>query len=378
VVAVLGAYLAALVLATGAYADTGPADAELQQDMQAIVAADGGPPGISAVVQRGMRRRLLTAGSAARGASDPIRINDHMRIASVTKAFTGAVVLRLVRRDKLKLGDTVAKVRPDLPPAWGAITVRQLLYHTSGLPNYTESKGFQAYFPTHLKDYLSPEQILDFVRNEPLNFPPGSDYRYSNTDNIVLGLMAESAASQPFSLLLQRLVLRPLGLTETSFPSGLEIPEPFVRGYIYDGPGAPLVDVSEELSPSGTWAAGAIISTPADLNSFIRAWGAGRFLGPRLRRAQTRFIEGAPGQPAGPGDNSGGLALYRYETRCGTVFGHTGNFPGYTQFIASSPDGSRSTVVSANEQIERETGAPGLFEPLRGIYADAACAALAR
>jgi D-alanyl-D-alanine carboxypeptidase len=97
-----------------------------------------------------------------------------------------------------------------------------------------------------------------------------------------------------------------------------------------------------------------------------------------MRNAQTRFLPPfTGGQPPGPGQNRGGLTLFRYRTPCGVVFGHSGNFPGYTQWIASSPDGSRSTVVTANEQLDVETGAPGVFPHLRTVFRRAACAALA-
>ena len=83
--------------------------------------------------------------------------------------------------------------------------------------------------------------------------------------------------------------------------------------------------------------------------------------------------------PPGPGKNSAGLALFRYQTKCGTVYGHTGNFPGYTQFIASSSDGRRSIVVSANEQLDLGPLAhPAVFRYMRAAFEAGACAALAR
>jgi D-alanyl-D-alanine carboxypeptidase len=257
------------------------------------------------------------------------------------------------------------------------VTLRELLYHTSGLPNYTADPEFLGYFVSHLKDFISPQQVLSFVTDQPLVFPNGTRYEYSNTDNLVIGLMAERATGRSYEQLLRDLVWRPLGLRRTSFPSGFLLPRPFVSGYVFDAPGQPLENVSEEISVSSVWAAGAIVSTPADQNRFIRAWGSGRLLSRKLRRQQTNFIPGAAGEPPGPGQNSGGLTLFRYKLPCGTVFGHTGNFPGYTQFIASSPDGSRSTSVSANLQLDVATGPPGVFPVLHDVFRLAACAALA-
>jgi Beta-lactamase len=94
------------------------------------------------------------------------------------------------------------------------------------------------------------------------------------------------------------------------------------------------------LSPSGAWASGAIVSTPADLGAFIRAELGGRFFDRAQRVAQMRFVAGASSRP-GPGRNTAGLAIFRYQTRCGTVYGHTGDFPGYVQWIAATADGRR-------------------------------------
>jgi D-alanyl-D-alanine carboxypeptidase len=306
-------------------------------------------------------------------------MRQHMRVASVTKAFTGAVLLRLVERGRISLNTTVGEVRPEMDPTWHPITLRQLAYHTSGLPNYTATPAFQAYFGGHLKDYMSPQEIVAFGASEPLEFTPGTRYEYSNTDNIVMALMAETVTGRPFKRLLSTLVLKPLRLTDTSFSPKTPLPKPFIRGYAFDGPGAPYEDLSEELNPSGTWAAGMIVSSPRDLNRFARAWGGGSLLtSAKMRRAQTAFLPAfTGGEPPGPGQNRGGLTLYRYATPCGVVLGHSGNFPGYTQWIASSPDGSRSAAVTANIALNTPaTGDQEAFRALRRIFRRAACAAL--
>lgn len=379
--AVLLAAAAAIGVATprDAIAGTAQADARLDRSIRTLLSQPQGPPGVAVLVQRGDEVGHHSFGRASLAAPGRIRPTQHMRIASVTKAFTGAVLLRLVEKGRQKLDTTVGAVRPGLPASWHPITLRQLLYHTSGLPNYTATPAFQAYFPAHLAEFISPQQIVDFAATEPLEFPPGSRYEYSNTDNIVMALMAETVTGRQFSALMKALVFRPLGLRDTRFSAATPLPKPFVRGYVFDGPGDPLLDVSELISPSGTWAAGMIVSTQRDLNTFIRAWGGGSLLrSAKLRKAQTRFLPPfTAGEPPGPGQNRGGLTLFRYKTPCGVVYGHSGNFPGYAQWIASSRDGSRSAVVSVNEQLNIDAGAPGVFPFLRRVYRRAACAALA-
>ena len=98
----------------------------------------------------------------------PIRRNDHLRTASNAKAFSGAVALQLVDDGSLSLESTIAAVLPTLPAAWGAVTLRQLLQHTSGLPNYTKSPGWQAQAATDPQATVTPEFLLGLVANEPL------------------------------------------------------------------------------------------------------------------------------------------------------------------------------------------------------------------
>ena len=121
-------------------------------------------------------------------------------------------------------------------------------------------------------------------------------------------------------------------------------------------PGHPAEDVSEAVSASAAWAAGGLVSTPADTNRFIRAYLAPRFFSRATQAAQLRFVPGSS-QPAGPGVNASGLGVFRYRTRCGTMYGHTGNFLGYTQLAAASRGGANSVTVTATEQLTRKTHA---------------------
>ena len=298
-----------------------------------------------------------------------------MRLASTSKAFSGAVALSLVRRGRLELDDTIGERLPALPAAWSAVTLRQALHHTSGLPDYTASPGFQAALGADLLRSFTRPELISYVAGEPLQFAPDSDYAYSNTDNVVVALMAEAATRQSYERLLGTQVYSPLGLTQTSLPSGAELPRPFAHGYALD-PSDPPEDVSEAVSMSGVWASGGMQSTPTELARFVRGYVSGELFGRRLRSQQRDWVPGGS-EPIGPGTNSAGLALFRYRLNCGTVYGHTGNFPGYTQFAAASSDGRRSATVSANTQLNQEAFAGPAFSALRRAFARASCAALA-
>jgi D-alanyl-D-alanine carboxypeptidase len=159
-------------------------------------------------------------------------------------------------------------------------------------------------------------------------------------------------------------------------PRGPNLRKPFIHGYDLSE-GAPE-DVSEVIDwPGWAWASGGIVSTPADLNDFIRAYVGGRLFDRRTRAKQRRVVEGGSSEPPGPGKNSAGLAIFRYETRCGTVWGHTGTIAGYTQFMAASSNGKRSATVSINAQLTPTVGDPDAFKALRRAEELAVCAALA-
>ncbi|MEU5773342.1 serine hydrolase domain-containing protein [Streptomyces venezuelae] len=348
-------------------------DRALRRQLRELTAAPGGPPGVIAVLKRGSRTEVYRAGVARTGTGRPIATTDHMRIASTAKAFSGAVALRLVSQGKLRLNDTIGKVLPQLPRAWHRVTLRQLLDHTSGLPDFSANPEFLALVREDPRRHFDSRRLLDFVAGEPLEFRPGSRYAYSNSDNIAVALMAEAATGCRYEELLDRLVYRPLNLRGTSLPQGYRMPRPYMHGYDVTPPDPPE-DVSEVLSASGVWASGGIISTPKDMTAFIRGYAGGKLISDRTRRQQLKWVNGAS-EPAGPGQNKAGLAVFRYKTRCGVVYGHTGNFPGYTQLIAATPDGKRSLTVSLTTQINKKTK-PRLLKRVRSVEENLVCALL--
>jgi D-alanyl-D-alanine carboxypeptidase len=375
-------YLAAKNVAFGKEGPTSSAqaakgaDAKLDRALEELVGMRGGPPGVIAIVQRGERRYVHTFGVANVDTGRRIRAEDRMRIASAAKAFSGAVALSLVSEGVLSLGDTIGELLPELPKAWRRVTLRQLLNHTSGIPDFSKEPGFEKALLASLTKAPPPEELLAFVENPRLLFEPGSEYRYSNSDNIVVALMVEEATGKTYEQQLRKQVYKPLGLSKTSLPRGADLKEPFIHGYDNDPPQQPPEDVSEIIAAGWSWASGGIVSTPADLNTFIRAYVGGRLFGSKTRAQQRKVVEGGSSEPPGPGKNSAGLALFRYETKCGTVWGHTGNTPGYTQFMAASGDGRRSATVSVNTQLTPKAGEAGVFGALRRAEELAVCAAL--
>jgi D-alanyl-D-alanine carboxypeptidase len=366
---------AALALPVGAASGSDSAteaDTALDKALARFVARPDGPPGIAVVVQRGSEPVLDQAGTEVVEVNTPFQLGDHTRVASVAKAYSGATSLAEVSAGALSLDSTVGKVLTGMPSAWAGVTLAQLLQHTSGIPDFSRSKDFLQALQADLLTAPSPATLVSYVFAEPLRFSPGSKYHYSNTDNILVGLMVEAATAHPYEDELQAKVATPLGLTETSLPSGNTMPAPYVHGYDISDHANPE-DVSELLAAGWTWASGGVVATPGDANAFIRGYVGGKLYDAATRKAQMTFRPGKS-EPTGPGTNSAGLGVFRYETRCGTFYGHTGNTPGYTQFVAASNDGTRSASVSVNGQITPNVN-KSAFPALRKIFELAVCAA---
>ena len=373
--AALLALVALLACAASAGAASGPAQ-KLEREMQRLVTMRQGPMGAIAIVQRGAKRTVFRAGVGDRSPRTPLRSTDHMRMASTSKAFNGAVVLALVEQGTLSLDDTIAQRLPNLPADWGPVTLRQLLGHTSGLPDFSASQGWADVVQRdpHML-FLPHASLLSFVAADPLQFAPGTQYHYSNSDNIVAALMAEQATSQTYEALLSSLVYAPLGLNQTSLPDGFRMPSPYIHGY--DNQGNRPEDLSTALTGSSTWSSGGMVSSPIDANDFARGYVGRKLFGSATQDQQLQLVDGHS-EPTGPGQNRAGLAIFRYRTKCGTVYGHTGNFPGYTQFLAATLDGTRSVTFSISEQLNESMTGRLLraFNALRKTEETAVCVAL--
>jgi D-alanyl-D-alanine carboxypeptidase len=363
--------LGSAALASAAVAKTTTAD--VRKGLEGLVESPEGPPGAIATLDVNGHLTTISVGRAQVGRPAAPKATDHMRIASVAKAFSGAVTLHLVEEKRLGLDQTIGELLPGMPLTWSGVTVEEMLHHTSGLPDYTRSKGFAKQAETDPRGYVKPATVIDWVRNEPINFAPGKKYEYCNTDNILIGLIVKAVTGHSYGEELQSIVFGPAKLGQTTFPTRIALPSPFIHGYV-TAAGEEPQDVSTFLSPSGAWASGAIVSTPLNLNAFIRADLGLKFFDRAEQKRQMNWYVGGESSPPGPGRNSAGLALFRYQTKCGTVFGHTGNFPGYVQFAAATANGRRALTTSLN--IPAPTGK--LLAKLRGVQATAICALLGK
>ena len=350
-----------------------PQVAKLGAALERIVGDRAGPPGIAVVLTHGKRQTFLGAGVANTKSGVAPKPNDHIRIASVAKAFSAYLAVKLAARTEgFSLATTLGESIPGVLPQAEGVTVAQLLQHTSGLAEYIRSEAFVEEVGKDPLAYLSPARITGFVEDDPLEFQPGTRYHYSDTDNIAAGLIEEAETGVPYEALLKEIAFGPLGMRSSSLPRTVRMPRPAILGYDVDPP-KPAVDETEVINPAGAWASGGIVSTPADLARFLPAYV------PTVLAADRKLARPfRPGSssPPGPGTNSAGIGIFRYRSRCGTVYGHTGSFPGYRLFVAANAAGTRGVVFVANAQIVPGSGSKRVSDAIRASQAQAVCAAL--
>ena len=356
VIAALAGGLAPAATATAAPAPvttttTPAASAAPAPDMEGVVAAlnaamANGAPGAMARYSGPDGVRSRTVGVRDREAQAPMDIHTRFRIGSVSKTFSGVVLLQLVQEGRLELDAPVNRYLPGLLPD-DRITVRHLMTHRSGLADYTDAMfektvpGFEAV----RNRVFSYQELVDLSLAEPRTTEPGVAYKYSNTNFAVVGMLIEKLTGQPVADAYERRIFKPLKLRGTSYVHpDTHIKGLHARGYLHpDEAGAPLVD-STEQTVSWAQSAGAVISTPADLNTFTSALMRGRLLSPAMLDAMTTVT---------PTDTTNtrfyGLGLRRYDLSCGAqVFGHTGTVQGFYTYAFSTRDGRRSLSALAN------------------------------
>ena len=338
----------AIAAAAGSVRTAGDASS-LREDVDALVAR--GAPGVVLLVRDGRTTRRFTAGYGDVARKQPMLSSDHFKIASLTKSYTAAVVLQLADEGKLSLGDTVQRWLPGLVPNGDRITVRELLNHTSGVPEYENDARFmKPYLNGHFGHYWAPRQLVRLaVSHKPL-FAPGQTKisAYSNTNYVLAGLIVEAVTGESIGDELQRRIFGPLRLEDSYYPTKPGLRRPFAHGYmVLEKP--PALDVTG-LSPSLSPASGTIVSTADDVADFYRALLTGRLLpAALLRQMNTTISEGSkvdiPGQRYG-------LGLERFPTACGPAWGHNGVIPGYVTYAFSTANGRRQAVLMVNHDAE--------------------------
>jgi D-alanyl-D-alanine carboxypeptidase len=339
-----------------------------RDQLDAIVAT--GVPGAVAVAVGPARRVEAAAGLADLGTGEPLTVDHRFRIGSVTKIFVAALALQLVDEGLLEL-DAGA-----VPFAEG-ITVRQLLNHTSGLPDFVGD--VVEFFEPYRRDLghrweLDARDELRLVMELPRLFPPGQGWSYHGSNYIVLRLLVEEATGTTLRDALRQRVLGPLGLTRTDLVEGPLLGD-CARGYLPADnpvlPGGPgPVDVTEIDVPFHR-AGGGIVSTAAEIATLLRA-------GLREEMFQAIDSDWLETDRYGLGIGEITSLMGRQPSPCGAAWGHLGFSVGYTAIALSSRDGERQVVICANGSPSTAAAEGAFFDAAGRLAWDLYCGDVSR
>ncbi|MFI1279517.1 serine hydrolase domain-containing protein [Streptomyces sp. NPDC020858] len=327
--------------------------AKLQAGLNAV--QEAGVYGIFSGVRDGRQRFDGAAGIADVSTGRPVRPDLRHRVGSVTKTFTAVAVLQQSAKGRVELDRPVGDYVPELLPGERGrkVTVRMLLNHTSGINDYIAGafpsllEGSTTSLDDHRFRTIRPAELIKYGVDRPQLFEPGTDWTYSNTNYVLLGEILRKVTGQDPERLITQDVIRRAGLRDTYFPGN----DPHIRGAharMYENFYG-LIDPPRDYSVYNmTWAgtAGALISTPQDLNTFYRALLTGDLL-PRRQLDQMRTTVDVKDETGAVGMRYG-LGIYTLDTPCGPAWGHDGGVFGAGTWAMSSPDGSRQFALGYN------------------------------
>jgi CubicO group peptidase (beta-lactamase class C family) len=296
-----------------------------------------------AVVREGTTIKAADYGRASVELDVPASPRTVYQIGSMSKQFAAAAILLLVEDGKLDLDARITSLLPGLPEAWSAITVRHLLTHTSGIKSYTSTEEHER----RHRLAVSPADVIATVAHEPLQFAPGTSWRYCNTGYTLLGMIVEKVGGEPYGDFVRRRIFAPLGMTSTRLNDSAELILQRAAGYEWDGRALHNADYED---PSWPYAGGAVLSTIADL---IR-WDASLDGGTLLKRASTeamwtpaRLLDGAEAVTDAGGGYGFGWQIEDY--RGHRLVWHTGHIYGFSSVIQRYLDDRLTVIVLTSE-----------------------------
>lgn len=331
-----------------------------QEDVVAAfqsAAEASGTPGAFLLVRTPDGEFTSAYGTTVEGQDSPPAADTRFRAASNTKTFTGTLVLQLVDEGLLSLSDPVSKFEPNVPNG-DQITVEMLLAMRSGLLDYTATEGFSTAVLANPQRVWQPEELLALSFAEPPLFAPGAEVNYSNTNYVLLGLIAEQVTGVELPKLFGERLLAPLELDATVFPALADaaIPAPNSNGYGYgyaDPDGKALENVTD-TNPSIAWAAGAMISTADDLANWVDALAQGELLKPETQAARLDSLTTVATNPETGQTTEYGMGL----ARINGLLGHNGRLPGFTSYMGADPQRGVTVVLWANLSETPEGASP--------------------
>lgn len=317
-------------------------------------------PGAVVLMRQGDQEWVQAFGVADLKTKQPMQADMSFRVGSNTKTMTGTVILQLVQEGKLKLDDKVSKFFDDVPQG-DEVTIADLLDMRSGIATYSELKSFNRILDQQPTKTFTPEQLIQLGIEQPAMFKPGSEYFYSNTNYVMLGVLIERLTKMSLEDAFGQRIFKPLKMTRTLLPErdDNKLPSPFAHGYLFGTNENPsLTDEQQKealagkllptdvtvANPSWGWAAGGAISTARDLAVYVEALVGGGLLDAPMQTKRLESIR--PNNPDDPHSAGYGLGM----AKLGPMLGHDGSLPGYQSFMGHDPKTGLTLIVLANLQ----------------------------
>jgi D-alanyl-D-alanine carboxypeptidase len=309
--------------------------------------SESGAPGVIAAVQTPEDTWVGTLGVADLSSEEPMLADMHQRIGSVNKTFTVSLLLQAEADGLLSLDDTIDQYVEGIPNG-DEITLRQMANMTSGIASYTFNEQWQDALFSNPQRIWRPEELVQYGIADSPAFDPGTDFQYSNTNTVLLGLVLEQVSGEPIGDLYREGIIEPLGLQETSFPNAdPAFPEPHPQGYTLQGQDDGELVNATDWNPSWGWTAGAMISTVDDLLVYGRALGTGEGLLPPEQQDERLDSFLSDDLPPNSAERAYGLGLGR---EYGWL-GHTGELPGFNTAVYYHPELDATVAVEVNSDI---------------------------
>jgi D-alanyl-D-alanine carboxypeptidase len=308
-----------------------------------------------------------TSGVADLRTGAPVHPDGRIRIGSTTKVYTAVMVLQLAQEKRVDLTAPVQRYLPGLlPDDYPPVPVYTLLDHTSGLPS-VDIPGLHdpRWILAHRYEHWTPRQVVDTALAHPIDFPPGTAQKYTNTAYVTAGMIVAEVTGRSYASNLRTRITTPLRLRHTYYPGDdPHLPDPAARGYLdVDGE---LVDVTE-MNQSIPGAAGAIVATAGDLDRFVTGLFDGRLLGGEGMRRLFTVPDVPMADGSGPAYYSQGLM--RLEVDGLTVWGKTGSRHGYASGVFATRDLARKVAYSVNPTTKSQDGQPEIVQRIAAAAA---------
>lgn len=324
-------------------------------DLVSTIDFDGNPGEVRIAVYE--PDGTVTTAAAAEGlpAGDEPSVDDLFRVGSITKIFTATLVLTLVAEGSVDLDAPAADYITRLPIP-NDITVRQLLNHTSGLPEYVNYGALQDQVMGDPGRIWSPEEIWSLIADKPVG-DPGESFEYASTNYIALGVLIEEVTGESYADVLSERILQPLNMDDSYLAGFQDGPDPAPAFMAYNDITIPIIFDYTAIATIA-WAAGGLVSTGADLHTFMTALFAGEVIPDDLLAEMTdtsshQYGLGLASDPAYP-----------------DFYGHSGATPGYATLIAhSAKTGVTVFWAATNEAISFGPTVDPILEALSGANA---------